>query len=106
MKRREFITLVGGVAAAWPLVAIAQESMRRVGVLLVYPESDPDGQTRLRLFRQGLQELGWIEGRNIRIDYRWGAGDADRRARAGGSLSGCDPLQRHTGNGSTAASNK
>ena len=72
MKRREFITLLGG-AAAWPLPARAQraERMRRIGVLAPFAESDPGGQTRIAAIREGLQKLGWVEGRNIRIDIRW-----------------------------------
>src|SRR5215831_8686080 len=79
MRRREFITLVGGAAAAWPLVARAQqaEHMRRIGVLMLYPENDPEGQLRATAFRQGLQKLGWIVGRNVQIDFQWGLGDAD-----------------------------
>jgi putative ABC transport system substrate-binding protein len=79
VKRREFITLVGG-AAAWPLAVRAQqtERMRRIGVLTAGADvDDPDGQARSAAFLQGLQQLGWTDGRNIRIDYRWGAGDAD-----------------------------
>jgi putative tryptophan/tyrosine transport system substrate-binding protein len=86
MNRRDFITLVGGAAAAWPLAARAQQSgtVRRIGVLLSTLESDPEGQARIAALRQGLQEMGWTEGRNIRIDYRWGAGDPVRvRAFAG-----------------------
>jgi len=79
MRRREFITLVGGAAAAWPLVARAQqaEHMRRIGVLMLYPENDPEGQLRATAFRQGLQKLGWVVGRNVQIDFQWGLGDAD-----------------------------
>jgi putative ABC transport system substrate-binding protein len=78
IQRREFITLVGG-AAAWPLAARAQqgERMRRVGVLMGSEQSDPDSQVRLAAFRQVLRQLGWIEGRNIRIDERWGAGNPE-----------------------------
>src|SRR5215475_1351869 len=77
MRRREFITLVGS-AAAWPLVARAQqaERMRRVGVLTGVAD-DPNSRARNAAFVRGLQELGWVDGRNIRIDYRWGGGDAD-----------------------------
>ena len=80
MRRREFITLLGGAAAAWPLAARAQqgERMRRVGVLMRIAADDPEGQTRLAAFLQGLRELGWTDGRNVRIEYRWGAGDVDR----------------------------
>ena len=80
MRRREFITLLGGAAVAWPLAARAQqiEQIRRVGVLMNLAAEDAEGKRRLRAFAQGLQELGWSEGRNLQIDYRWGAGDADR----------------------------
>ena len=78
MRRREFITLIGG-AAAWPLGARAQqpERMRRVGVLMNLGSDDAEGQARNAAFLQGLQELGWTVGRNVRIEYRWGAGDAE-----------------------------
>ena len=75
MKRREFITLLGGAAAAWPVAARAQgERMRRIGVLLNSAADDPAAQSRLTAFLQGLQELGWTHGRNVRIDIRWGRG--------------------------------
>jgi ABC-type uncharacterized transport system substrate-binding protein len=78
MKRREFITLLGG-AAAWPIAARAQtDRMRRIGLLMVNAEGDPEGQTRVGAFRERLRELGWTEGRNVRIDYRWGVGDPER----------------------------
>jgi putative tryptophan/tyrosine transport system substrate-binding protein len=79
MKRREFITLLGS-AAAWPLAARAQqgELMRRIGFLQGLAESDPEAQARTEAFRQGLDALGWAEGRNIRIDYRFGGGDTAR----------------------------
>jgi hypothetical protein len=80
MRRRDFISFVGGAAAAWPLAARAQQSdrVRRIGVLMAYAEDNPDGKPRLAAFAKGLQELGWIDGRNIRIEYRWSAGDAER----------------------------
>jgi len=80
MRRREFVALLGGVAAAWPLAARAQqpEQMRRIGVLTNLVADDPEAQARVGAFLQGLQELGWAVGRNMRIEYRWGAGDADR----------------------------
>jgi putative ABC transport system substrate-binding protein len=75
VKRRDFIALISGAAAAWPLAARAQqrERMRRIGVLMTLAESDRQGQTRIAAFREGLQKLGWTEGGNIRIDYRWAA---------------------------------
>src|SRR5208283_2775946 len=78
MKRREFITLVGG-AAAWPLVARAQqtERMRRIGVLMSLAADDPEGPSFITAFAQGLQALGWTAGSNVRIDYRWGANNTD-----------------------------
>jgi putative tryptophan/tyrosine transport system substrate-binding protein len=79
MRRRDFITLLGGATAAWPLAARAQqgERMRRIGVLMLYPESDPEGQLRATAFRQALENLGWALGRNVQIDFQWGLGDAD-----------------------------
>jgi putative ABC transport system substrate-binding protein len=81
--RRSFITLLGGGAAAWPLTAKAQESgrVRRVGVLATVPADDSEIQTRMAAFHQGLQEKGWIVGRNIRIDYRWSAAGDDEQTR-------------------------
>jgi putative ABC transport system substrate-binding protein len=75
VRRREFITLLGGVAAAWPLAARAQqpERMRRIGVLVGVAENDRSGQAYVAAFREGLQKLGWTEGRNLRIDIRWAA---------------------------------
>src|SRR6516165_3074451 len=82
MRRREFMTLLGG-AAAWPLAARAQqaERMRRIGVLIVRGTDDPLGQTRVAAFQQALQQLGWSDGRNMRIDIRWHENDADRARR-------------------------
>jgi putative tryptophan/tyrosine transport system substrate-binding protein len=78
VKRREFITFVGGTAA-WPLVARAQqtERMRRIGVLMSLAADDPEGPSLITAFAQGLQALGWTAGSNVRIDYRWGANNAD-----------------------------
>jgi len=80
MRRRDFVVLLGGAAVAWPLAARAQqpEQMRRIGVLTNLVADDPEAQARVGAFLQGLQELGWAVGRNMRIEYRWGAGDADR----------------------------
>jgi putative ABC transport system substrate-binding protein len=83
MKRRDFITLLGGAAATWPLAARAQqaERMRRIGVLMNRAADDPQGQARLKAFQQALQQLGWSDGRNVQIDVRWGENDADRSRR-------------------------
>src|SRR5215471_16975683 len=80
MRRREFVTLLVGAAAAWPLAARAQqpERLRRIGVLMNLAADDPVGHARLAAFVQSLQELGWIAGRNVQIDTRWGGGDAER----------------------------
>jgi len=86
MRRRDFIMLLGGAAAAWPLVARAQEGerVRRIGVLVGTEEQD--AQARLVVFREALRELGLIEGRNLRIDIRWGSGDADTIRKAATEL--------------------
>jgi putative ABC transport system substrate-binding protein len=78
MKRRKFITLLGGTVIVLPLLARAQqrERMRHIGVLMNLPSNDTEEQARLAAFHQGLQQLGWTVGRNVQIDYRWGAGDA------------------------------
>ena len=84
MNRRGFMMLLGGAAAAWPLAASAQqgERMRRIGVLMINPESDPEGQTWVRVFREEIQKLGWTEGRNIRMDIRWATpGDVEAMSR-------------------------
>jgi putative ABC transport system substrate-binding protein len=82
MKRREFIALVGGAAAAWPRAARAQqERVRRIGVLVYLVAGDAEGQARLAAFTQALSQLGWSEGRNLRIETRWAnAGDVHRHA--------------------------
>src|SRR6516164_5414452 len=92
MKRREFIAGVGG-AAAWPLVARAQqgERMRRIGVLVSAVEGDPTGMEYVTAFAQGLAELGWTVGRNVRIEYRWGAGDLERFRRYAAELVALSP---------------
>jgi putative tryptophan/tyrosine transport system substrate-binding protein len=79
MRRRDFMTLVGGAATALPLATHAQsEEMRRICVLMGFAESDPAQKTLIAAFTDGLKELGWQDGRNVRIDYRWGAADAER----------------------------
>jgi ABC-type uncharacterized transport system substrate-binding protein len=87
VKRREFITVLGG-AAVWPLTSHAQQSerVRRIGVLIPLAADDPQSQRRLTAFVQGLQELGWTDGRNIRIETRWTAGDTDRMRRHAAEL--------------------
>src|SRR5260221_2090400 len=76
VRRREFITLIGGAAVAWPLAAHAQQAkrMRRIGVLTPFPADDAEGHARLTAFTQALQQSGWTVGQNVRIDYRWGPG--------------------------------
>src|SRR5262249_27055860 len=80
MRRREFIALLGSGVAGWPLAARAQQNgrMRRIGVLMSYAADDPAGQARLLAFAQELAQSGWIDGRNVRIDVRWGAVDPER----------------------------
>jgi putative tryptophan/tyrosine transport system substrate-binding protein len=92
LHRRSFITLLGG-AAAWPLAAGAQqaERMRRIGVLMGYPEGDPQAQANVTALRQGLQNLGWIEGRTVQIDYRWVGGDPDKARTFARELIGMTP---------------
>ena len=81
MKRRAFITLLGGAAAGWPLAARAQqgERMRRIAVLMPLAADEPESLARVGAFLQALQALGWTDGRNVRIEYRWAGGDAERR---------------------------
>ena len=81
MRRREFITLLGGAAAPWPLAAYAQqaEQIRRVGFFMNLAASDPEALPRIAAFMQGLQEAAWKVGHNLRIDHRWAEGDTDRR---------------------------
>ena len=93
MRRREFITLVGGAAATWPLFARAQqaERMRRIGVLMGFAENDSRSHAHMAAFRDGLQKLGWTEGRNIRIDTRWAAFDAESKQRFAKELIALQP---------------
>jgi putative ABC transport system substrate-binding protein len=92
MRRREFIAALGG-AAVWPLTVRAQQGdrIRRIGLLLSWGESDPEGQGWVGAFVQRLRELGWTDGRNIRIDYRWGAGDETRIRTFAAELVGLAP---------------
>jgi putative ABC transport system substrate-binding protein len=77
MRRRHFITLLGA-AAAWPLEARAQQGVRRIGIMMNLAADDPEGQARIAAFLQGMQETGWVVGRNAQIDIRWGMGDPER----------------------------
>ena len=79
MRRREFVKAIASGALAYPYAAGAQprERMRRIGVLMLYPENDAEGQLRATAFQQGLEKLGWGVGRNVQIDFKWGAGDAN-----------------------------
>src|SRR4051812_26491500 len=76
LKRRSFITLLGGAAAAWPLAARAQQTIRRIGMLVPAAADDAEFQTRVGAFLEGLQQLGWTIGRNVQIDSRWATNDA------------------------------
>jgi putative tryptophan/tyrosine transport system substrate-binding protein len=93
LKRRNLITLLAGAAASWPLAARAQQSdrVRRIGVLMSMVDSDPRGMEFITVFAQGLAELGWTVGRNVRIEYRWGAGDLDRFRRYAAELVALSP---------------
>jgi ABC-type uncharacterized transport system substrate-binding protein len=94
MRRREFITLLGGAAATWPVAASGQQPdrMQRIGMLMGYAENDREGRAFVAAFREGLQKLGWTEGHNIRIDTRWAADrDADARQRFAKELVALQP---------------
>jgi putative tryptophan/tyrosine transport system substrate-binding protein len=105
MRRREFIAGLGS-AAAWPLAARAQQGdrVRRIGVMLaLYAADDPEGLARVTAFVQGLQERGWTDGRNVRIEYRWGLGDADRLRRYASELAALAPDVLLAGGGAAVA---
>src|SRR5271166_1582166 len=93
MRRRDFIKSIGGAAVAWPLAARAQQPdrMRRIGVLMATAESDVEAQPRVTAFQRGLHELGWIKDRNVRIEYRWAAGDTSRMRTYATELVGLTP---------------
>jgi putative ABC transport system substrate-binding protein len=92
MRRREFITLLGGAAVAWPLAARAQPApLRRVGIFMDLSEQDPEGQARVAAFRKGLQDLGWMEGRNVRFETRWTGGDPTRMRRLAAEIVSLTP---------------
>ena len=104
MRRREFITLLGGAAAAWPLAARAQqaERVRRIGVLMYLAADDAEGQARLAAFTQALKQLGWSDGRNLRIDTRWATADDIRRHAAELAALAPDVLVAGTGTATVA----
>ncbi len=98
MRRREFITLLGGAAIAWPSLANAQQRTRRIGVLMGLAEGDSESQPRVKALQQGLRALGWEEGRNIQIEYRWAASDPARMRTFAKELveQQCDVILGHT----------
>jgi putative ABC transport system substrate-binding protein len=93
LRRRDFITLLGGAAAAWPLAARAQQTdrVRRIGVLSPRDENDPDSKSLASTYTQALADLGWTDGRNLRIDFRWGRGDINRIRALAQELVGLQP---------------
>jgi putative tryptophan/tyrosine transport system substrate-binding protein len=104
VRRRDFIAGLGS-AAAWPMVAWAQQgrAMRRIGVLMPGTESDTEEQLRVAGFRQGIAKLGWTDGRNVQIDYRWGGIDIDRMRTFAMELVGLQPDVLFAGNTTTLA---
>src|SRR5262245_38244438 len=93
MQRRDFITLLGSAAVAWPLAARAQQpsGVRRIGVLMNITSDDPEGKTRVAAFLQSLEQLGWVDGRNMRIDTKWSGGDLERIRRQAAELVALSP---------------
>src|SRR5262245_6119516 len=93
MRRRDFITVVGGAAASWPFAAHPQQGdrVRRIGVLMPYDENDPVQKRRLSAFTQALADLGWTDGRNVRMDLRWAGDDANRIRALAQQLVGLQP---------------
>jgi putative tryptophan/tyrosine transport system substrate-binding protein len=110
MRRRDFIGLVGGAAASWPIVAQAQqpEGVRRIGFLMGIPETDPSSPDHIAALQRGLKERGWMEGRNIHIEYRWTTGNPDRLRAEAKELVGLHPdvLVAHTINPGIALKNE
>src|SRR5262245_41896400 len=101
MRRREFLSVVAGAAAVWPLAARAQDRVRRIGVLMHAAADDPEAQARLAAFLQGLQEAGWSVGRNVQIDTLWSAGDQVRLRRDAVDLMALRPDVALAGIGAT-----
>jgi len=93
IRRRDFITLLGSAATAWPVAARAQQGdrVRRIGVLMSLDENDPEGKRRYSAFTQALAELGWTDGRNVRLELRWGGGDINRIRAIAQELVGLQP---------------
>lgn len=104
MRRRDFIKAIVGSAVAWPIAARAQvDRKRRIGVILAYAEDNPEAPPRIAAFVKGLQELGWIDGRNIQIDYRYSGGDTERTRKHATELVALAPDVILAGNTSTVA---
>src|SRR4051795_3178900 len=110
MRRRDFIGGLGGAAATWPLAARAQqdERARRIGVLVASPANDAEWQARVAAFKEGLAQLGWTEGRNVRIDTRWATTNADDLRKHAAELVASTPhvlvgARRHYNRGGIAA---
>ena len=104
MRRRDFITAIAGLATAWPLSAQAQvEQKRRIGVILAYAEDNPEAPPRIAAFVKGLRQLGWVDGRNIQIDYRYGGADPERTRKNAAELVALAPDVILAGNTSTVA---
>jgi putative ABC transport system substrate-binding protein len=105
LHRRSFITLLGGAAAVWPLVARAQQTdrVRRIAVLMSTAADDPEGRARITAFVQGLQQLGWTAGRNVQVEYRWTAGDPERARSYAAELAALAPDVIVTGGASYVA---
>jgi putative tryptophan/tyrosine transport system substrate-binding protein len=106
IRRREFISLIGSAAAAWPVAARGQQSerMRRIGVLMHSRADEPEAQARLRAFLQGLQEAGWAVGRNLQVDHRWSVGDLARLRKDAAELVALAPDAILAGVGATTPS--
>jgi putative ABC transport system substrate-binding protein len=105
MRRREFIAGLGGAAATWPMAARAQQpsQMRRIGMLSTLAADDPQGRAQIEAFLQGLAQLGWTDGRNVRIDYRWGSGNVDNTRKYAAELAALAPDVIVAPGGSTVA---
>lgn len=96
MRRREFITFLGGMTVTWPFGARAQQraQIARIGVLMSAGADDPEGKARIAAFREGLQKLGWTEGQNVRLEVRWSAGDAELERKFAVELAKLAPVRQ------------